>query len=170
MYVSRTSALFLNTRWDCNYTGWTSACGKSGVASWFFSIFGDFSRRSSSKICERKYCPSSRFMVAPLLFLISMASFTHLLYLFCSALMTFALSHPMTWFFSTTWSVTADLWTNDSDCFLLALATTDLLKQEGPDIRHHWTDHCRITSKFWYGLKENTLVYTPNGVCSNLHM
>ena len=33
--------------------------------------------------------------------------------------------------------------------------------QEGPDIRHHWTDHCRITSKFWYALKENTLVYTP---------
>ena len=35
------------------------------------------------------------------------------------------------------------------------------IKQEGPDIRHHWTDHCRITSRFWYGLKENTLVYTP---------
>ena len=33
-------------------------------------------------------------------------------------------------------------------------------RQEGPDIRHHWTDHFRITSKFWYGLKENTLVYT----------
>ena len=80
-----------------------------------FLLFGDFSRSSSSKTCERKYCPSSRFMVAPLLFLISMASFTHLLYLFCSVPMTFALSHPITWFFSTTWSVTADLWTDDSD-------------------------------------------------------
>ena len=79
-------------------------------------LFGDFSRSSSSKTCERKYCPSFRFMVAPLLFLISMASFTHLLYLFCSVPMTFTLSHPMTWFFSTTWSVTADFWTDDSDC------------------------------------------------------
>ena len=30
--------------------------------------------------------------------------------------MTFALSHPMTWFFYTTWSMTADLQTDDSDC------------------------------------------------------
>ena len=66
-------------------------------------------------------------MVAPLLFLISIASFTHLLYLFCSVPVTFALSHPMTWFFSTTWFVTADLWTDDSNCFLLAFVTTDLL-------------------------------------------
>ena len=88
-----------------------------------FLLFGDFSRSSSSKTCERKYCPLYRFMVASLLFLISMASFTHLLYLFCSVPMTFALSYPMTWFFSTTWSVTADLWTDDSDCFLLALVT-----------------------------------------------
>ena len=68
-------------------------------------------------------------MVAPLLFLISIASLTHLLYLFCSVPMTLTLSHPMTWFCSTTlmWSVTADLWTVDSDSFLLALVNTDLL-------------------------------------------
>ena len=65
-------------------------------------------------------------MVAPL-FLISFASLTHLLYLFCSMPMTLALSHPMTWFCSTTWSVTADMWTVDSDSFLLALVNTDLL-------------------------------------------
>ena len=92
-----------------------------------FLLLGDFLRSSSSKTCERKYCPRLGSWWFPSFFLVSMASFTHLLYLFCSVPLTYALSHPITWFFSTTWSVTADLWTGDSDCFLLSLVTADLL-------------------------------------------
>ena len=59
-------------------TGWSAESGWFGVASWCF-FFTDFSSNSSSQTCERNYFPSSRFMVAPLLFLISIAYLTHLL-------------------------------------------------------------------------------------------
>ena len=63
----------------------------------------------SSKMCGRKYCPSSLFMVVPPFFLIAIASFIQRLNLSCSVPMIFASPHPITWFLSTTWSVIADL-------------------------------------------------------------
>ena len=82
---------------------------------------GDFFINSSSKTCERKYCPSSLFMMASPLFLISIASLIQRLYRSCSVPITFASFQPMTWLCSTTWSVTADLWTVDNDSFRAAL-------------------------------------------------
>ena len=49
------------------------------------------------------------FMVLPLLFLISIASLIHLLYLSSSVPKTFACSQPMTWLLSAKWPVIADL-------------------------------------------------------------
>ena len=66
-------------------------------------------------------------MVVIFFFLISVASLTHLLSLFCS-MPIFVTFHLISW------SVHTDLWTDDSNClfvclfvFLLALVTTDLL-------------------------------------------
>ena len=47
--------------------------------------FGPIGTRNSSKMWVNWYCPSSLFMVLPLLFLISIASFIHLLYLSSSS-------------------------------------------------------------------------------------
>ena len=107
-----------------------NTCDDLGVASWFSFSFGDFldgEISNSSKICERWYWYSSLFMVVPLFFLISTASFNHLLNLSCSVPITFASPHPMTWLCSTTWSVMADLCTVLSDSFLPALVVTVLL-------------------------------------------
>ncbi len=57
-------------------------------------------------------------MVLPCRFLISIASFTHLLYLSSSMPTTLASSQPITWFLSTAWSVMADLWIYIIFCFV----------------------------------------------------
>ena len=134
MYVSITTVIFINTRWQVMSYWWLTLVWIPApileLPVDFPFSFGDFLEdeiSNSSKICERWYRPSSLFMVVPLFFLISTASFTHLLNLSCSVPITFASPHPMTWLCSTTWSVMADLCTVLSDSFLPALVVTVLL-------------------------------------------
>ena len=58
VYVSRTSALFLNTRWDCYYQHWLNFhLREIWCCQLVFLLFGDFSRSNSSKTCEKKILP-----------------------------------------------------------------------------------------------------------------
>ena len=107
--------------WDCYSSTWQSFCRRlEGCHLAVDFLPADFSN-SSLRMRWSKYRLPSQPIVPSILFLISIASLIHLLYLPCSMPITFTFLHPMMWFFSTTWSVTADLWIVDSNSFLCLL-------------------------------------------------
>ena len=88
-YVSRNSTIFINIdKTATTNTGQSSARSRFGVASCVSPLDGFFKQQFIINLW-RKYCPSSRFMVATFLFLISIASLIYLLYLVCSMLVNF---------------------------------------------------------------------------------
>ena len=89
MNVSETSVSFFNT-WITLILTIADFYRMSWSCQLIF-LFGEFPlSNSSSKMCERWYWPSSRFKVMPPRFLISIASLTHLVYLFVQSWWTYS--------------------------------------------------------------------------------